>query len=234
MTDRRRLDVKLALGIFVAFALTMAFTWLLHDRLAERDVYALIDRAFENVESEIIDCVNERLVRQCMAVREILDEGHPDDVASLAELARKMHVTEISVADANGDVVRSSVPEYLAGPGRPAFNFTTAGGNAEDMMCLVNGPETEYCQPFRDNTANGAWRTAGPGCCSMPARLNARAQPFAYSSLISATACCCNEDSAIRISLEKLSKPETSILSAAFSASANFCASSSDAFSESV
>ena len=158
MTDRRRLDVKLALGIFAAFALTMAFTWLLHDRLAERDVYALIDRAFENVESEIIDCVNERLVRQCMAVREILDEGHPDDVASLAELARKMHVTEISVADANGDVVRSSVPEYLAGPGRPAFNFTTAGGNAEDMMCLVNGPETEYCQPFRDNTASGAWR----------------------------------------------------------------------------
>ena len=158
MTARRSLDFKLVLGILAAFALSMAFSWFLHDRLAERDAYALIDRTFENVESEIIDCVNERLVRQCMAVREALDDGHPDDTASLQALAREMHVTEISVADSKGDIVRSSVPDYLARDGKPAFNFRTAGGNAEDMMCLVDGQETEYCQPFRSNTANGAWR----------------------------------------------------------------------------
>ena len=158
MTGRRSLDLKLVLSILATFALSMAFTWILHDRLAERDVYALIDRTFENVEDEIIDCVNERLVRQCMAVREILDEGHPDDTASLQALARKMNITEISVANANGDIIRASVPEYLAHDGKPAFNFKTAGGKAEDMMCLVTGQETEYCQPFRSNTANGAWR----------------------------------------------------------------------------
>ena len=158
MTERRSLDIKLVLCIVAAFAFSMAFSWFLHDRLAERDVYALIDRTFENVESEIIDCVNERLVRQCMAVREILDEGHPDDTASLQALARRMNITEISVADSSGDIVRSSAPEYLAHDGRPAFNFRTAGGKAEDMMCLVDGRETEYCQPFRGNTANGVWR----------------------------------------------------------------------------
>ncbi|MBP5285711.1 MAG: SpoIIE family protein phosphatase [Kiritimatiellae bacterium] len=158
MTERRSLNLKLVMSVFAAFALSLAFTWLLHDRLSEHDAYALIDRTFENVEDEIIDCVNERLVRQCMAVRERLCEGHPDDTASLQELADEMRVTEISVADNTGEIVASSVPDYLARDGKPAFNFVTAGGKAEDMMCLVNGRETEYCQPFRSNTANGAWR----------------------------------------------------------------------------
>ncbi|MBR1588750.1 MAG: serine/threonine-protein phosphatase [Kiritimatiellae bacterium] len=158
MTERRSLDLKLVLSVLAAFALSMAFTWFLHSRLSERDAYKLIDRTFENVEDEITDCVNERLVRQCMAVRERLDEGCPDDTASLQALARELRVTEISVADSKGDIVRSSVPDYLAAPGKPAFNFVTAGGKAEDMMRLVNGMETEYCQPFRSNTANGAWR----------------------------------------------------------------------------
>ena len=158
MTERRSLNLKLALSVMAAFLMSLAFSWFLHDGLSEHDAYALIDSTFENVEDEITDCVNERLVRQCMAVRERLEDGYPTDTASLQALASEMHVTEISVADAKGDIVSSSVPDYLAGPGKPAFNFATAGGKAEDMMCLVNGPDTEYCQPFRSNTANGEWR----------------------------------------------------------------------------
>ena len=155
MNTRRNLNIKLVLSVLAAFALSMAFTWFLHNWLSERDAYALIDSAFENVESEIIDCVNERLVRQCMAVRELLDDGFASDTESLQRLAREMNITEISVADSKGDILYSSVPDYLATPDKPAFNFVTAGGKAEDMMCLVTGKETEYCQPFRSNTANG-------------------------------------------------------------------------------
>ena len=159
MTERRSLDLKLVLSVLAAFLLSMAFTWFLHTRLSERDAYALIDRTFTAVEAEIIDCVDERLVRLCLAVRERLeDDGWPTDTASLAALAQEMKITEISVANAAGDIVASSVTDYLAAPGKPAFNFKTAGGKAEDMMCLVTGPETDYCQPFRSNTANGAWR----------------------------------------------------------------------------
>ena len=158
MTARRSLTLKLILSVLAAFVLSMAFNWFLHNWLSERDAYALIDRTFETVESEIIDCVNERLIRQCMAVRERLDDGYPVDTASLQALARELRVTEISIANSKGDITHASVPDYLARPGKPAFNFVTAGGKAEDMMCLVNGQETEYCQPFRSNTANGAWR----------------------------------------------------------------------------
>ena len=159
MTARRSLNLKLVLSILAAFAVSMAFTWFLHSRLSERDAYALIDRTFENVESEITDCINDRLVRQCMAVRERLEEGHPDDTASLDSLAREMQVSEISIVDDKGDIVRSSVTDYLAGPGRAAFNFAAANGYAADMMCLVSGGRgTEYCQPFRKSESNGNWR----------------------------------------------------------------------------
>ena len=158
MTQRRSLNLKLVLSVLAAFLLSMAFTWFLHSRLSERDAYKLIDSTFESVEDEITDCVDERLVRQCMAVRERLDEGYPTDLRSLQDLAREMGVTEISIADAKGDIVHASVQDYLAAPGKPAFNFRTAGGKAEDMMCLVDGFATQYCQPYRSNTANGAWR----------------------------------------------------------------------------
>ena len=158
MTERRRLDLKLVFSVMAAFLLSMAFTWFLHSRLSEHDADSLIDRTFQAVEAEIVDCVNSRLVRQCMAVRERLAEGYPVDTASLQELARELRVTEISIADDKGDIVHASVTDYLASPGKPAFNFQRAGGKAADMMCLVNSQETEYCQPFRSNAANGTWR----------------------------------------------------------------------------
>jgi len=158
MTVRQSLALKIALSVLSAFALSMAFTWFLHGHLSERDAHALIDGTFKNVESEIVDCINERLVRQCMAARERLDEGYPDDTAALQALARELHVTEVSIADAKGDIIRSSVPDYLASPGKPAFNFAAAGGKAADMMSLIDGRATEYCQPFRSNAANGNWR----------------------------------------------------------------------------
>ena len=158
MTERRSLNLKLILSVLAAFLLSMAFTWFLHNRLSERDAYKLIDSTFENAEDEIIDCVDVRLILQCMAARERVEDGHPLDVESLQALAKELQVTEISIANSDGDIIHSSVSDYLAAPGKPAFNFKTAGGKAEDMMCLVTGPETEYCQPFRSNTANGAWR----------------------------------------------------------------------------
>ena len=88
MTARRSLYLKIALSVLAAFVLSMAFTWFLHGHLSENDAYELIGRTFNAVESEISDCVNERLVRQCMAARERREEGHPDDTASLQDLAR--------------------------------------------------------------------------------------------------------------------------------------------------
>ena len=159
MTNRRSLNLKLIFSVLAAFLLSLAFSWFLHDRLSERDAYALIDRTFDHVQDELADCVNERLVLVCMAAREQLEDGHPDDPASMQKLARELRVTEVSIADEKGDIVRSSVDDYLARPGRPAFNFAATDDKvANEMMGLVDGRYTEYCQPFRSNPANGNWR----------------------------------------------------------------------------
>ena len=158
MTARRSLNLKLVFSVLVAFLLSLAFSWILHDRLSERDAYALIDRTFENVQDELTDCIDERLVLVCMTAREQLEDGYPDDPASLQKLAHELRVTEISIADDKGDIIRSSVADYLAGPGRKAFNFAEAGGEATNMMGLVDGRYTEYCQPYRSNDGYSNWR----------------------------------------------------------------------------
>ena len=55
MTDRRSLNLKLIFSVLAAFLLSLAFSWFLHDRLSERDAYALIDRTFDNVQDELAD-----------------------------------------------------------------------------------------------------------------------------------------------------------------------------------
>ena len=158
MTPRRSLNLKLAVSVLAAFLLSMAFSWFLHNHISERDAFELIDRTFKDVEDELVGRVNARLVRQCMAVRERLDEGCQTDTASLQDLAREQRVTEISVIDSKGEVVCSSVPDYLAHDGKPAFNFATAGEKTSGMMRLATGQATEHCQPFLSSAANGAWR----------------------------------------------------------------------------
>ena len=69
MTARCSLNLKLIFSVLAAFLLSLAFSWILHDRLSERDAYALIDRTLSDVENELTDCINERLVLQCMAAR---------------------------------------------------------------------------------------------------------------------------------------------------------------------
>ncbi len=158
MTTRRGLGIKIGLSVLAAFAVSLALTWLVHDRLSEHDTCALINHTFESVEDEIVDVVNERLVLQCMAVRERMDDNYPTDRTALQALAQELRVTEIHIADKKGDIVFSSVPGYLDQDGRPTFNFAKAGGQAGEMMRLINGPDTEYCQPFCANAASGALR----------------------------------------------------------------------------
>ena len=75
MTARRSLNLKLALSILLAFAVSLAVTWGVHGYLAAREADKLIDRAFADVQAEIVSRVNARLVRQAMAVRERLESS---------------------------------------------------------------------------------------------------------------------------------------------------------------
>ncbi len=154
MTTRRNLNFKIIFSVFVAFAVSMALTWLVHNWLSERDAYKLIDRIFVSVENEIGNAVNKRLLRQCMAARERLEEGYPTDTVSLQALAQELRVPEIHVADNKGKLIFSSVAKTL----KQGLDFATMSGQAGEMMRLINGYDTEICQKYQKNSMGDAWR----------------------------------------------------------------------------
>ena len=151
MTSLRAICLKIAGCVVLAFAASMVITWALQDYLATRDANRLIENTFTDVEDAIVERVNARLVRQAMAARERIEEGHPLDGASLRQLARELQVTEICVADAKGRLTHSSVDSYVG------FDFATASDQAREMMCLLRD-KSEFCQGFRRNSATGALR----------------------------------------------------------------------------
>lgn len=152
MNARRSLSVKIVLSVLLAFAVSLVATWCVCAVLSEREADRLVERAFDDVRAAIGECVNDRLVRQAMAVRERLADGARTDVISLRTLARELRVTEINVVDAHGVIVHATEPGYIG------FDFAKAGGQAAEFMRLVDTTETEFCQAFQPNVANGRWR----------------------------------------------------------------------------
>ncbi len=152
MTARRNLTLKIALSVLVAFAVSLVATWCVCVALSAREADRLVDRAFDDVRAAIGERVNTRLIRQAMAVRERLADGHPTDVESLRALARELRITEICVADAKGVCTHSTESDYIG------FDFSAANGQAAEMMRLIDSMATELCQEFQPNTAKGAWR----------------------------------------------------------------------------
>ena len=65
----RKLLLKIVASVVCAFAVTVAITWTVHAVLAERDAMKVINRVLDDVQGEIEECVNRKLVLAAMAVR---------------------------------------------------------------------------------------------------------------------------------------------------------------------
>ena len=72
MTTHRKLVARLVGAVAVAFAASMVMTWLLHDKMASREAYALIDSAIRDVEASIREKVDKRMIHQAIVVRDLL------------------------------------------------------------------------------------------------------------------------------------------------------------------
>ena len=169
MTAHRKLVVRLAWAVSVAFAASLGLTWLLHDRMMARDAHKLIDVAFKDVIGVIREKVDRRLIRQAMLFRDKLPElqKNPDwsdkkkSVALLRNLANELNVDELCVIDAKG-LLTHSANELDIG-----FDFTKIKGQAAGFKPLLH-EETEITQSLMPNTRAGemvkyvgVWRPEG-------------------------------------------------------------------------
>ena len=181
----RKLLLKIGASVACAFALTVAITWAVHAYLADRDAMKVIDRVLNDVQGEIGERVNRKLVLAAMEVRDRLPRMKQPDAVALRALARELRLDEINVVDKNGVVV------FSANPAEKGFDFRTGDAWKQAFLVLL-GKETEYCPASYglsdDGSAMkyvGVWRPEGGfiqiGC--RPATLRS----FARSEVIGLT-----------------------------------------------
>ena len=157
MKTHSRLVIRLVGAVVVAFAASMVMTWLLHDKMASREAFALIDSAIRDVEASIREKVDKRMIHQAIVVRDMLADmrkqewwNDPDESSRrLRELADELGVDEICVADSEGLLTHSARRDEVG-----ALNFVTATGQAHEFAELL-GRKSEIVQPLTPNTLRG-------------------------------------------------------------------------------
>ena len=60
---QRKLAGRLVGAVLIAFAASMALTWMLHERMTRREMYRLFDKVFDDVAVDIRELVDERMLR---------------------------------------------------------------------------------------------------------------------------------------------------------------------------
>ena len=156
MKTDRKLAFRLAGAVGVAFLASLALTWLMHDRMTERDAHRLIDIAFDDIENAIREAVDRRLVRQAMLFRDRLPALRAESVWTdpkaavprLREVADELLVDELCVIDANGILTHSATL------GDIGLDFKTIGGQAAGFLPLLD-QETEIAQQIVPNSRAG-------------------------------------------------------------------------------
>ena len=157
VTSQRRLALRLVSAVAIAFAASMALTWFLHERIANSEMHRLVQDVFGDVEVDIRERVDSRMLRQAMAVRdkiyEMREEGwwtDPDESSRrLRALADEMGVDEICVADDKGLLTHSARREEVG-----ALDFTKAEGQAREFTALLHD-KSEITQPLLPNSLRG-------------------------------------------------------------------------------
>ena len=156
MKTDRKLAFRLAGAVGVAFLASLVLTWLMHDRMTERDAHRLIDIAFDDIENAIREAVDRRLVRQAMLFRDRLPALRAESVWTdpkaavprLREVADELLVDELCVIDANGILTHSATL------GDIGLDFKTIGGQAAGFLPLLD-QETEIAQQIVPNSRAG-------------------------------------------------------------------------------
>lgn len=151
----RKLLLKLVASVVCAFAVTVAITWMVQSALADRDAMKVINRVLDDVQGEIEECVNRKLVLAAMVARDRLSEAPDRSEETLRSIANELRVDDVCVVDGNGILVAS------ANPGEVGLDFRRGDVQTKEFLVLLD-TESEYCQPIRRRSYDGTlWKYVG-------------------------------------------------------------------------
>lgn len=157
----RRILGRITLSIAGTFFAAMAIMWTLQDYLSEKEAHRVLERVLDDVQGQIEEDVNKRLILKAMRARDALATLPDLSVETMRALAEELRVDEVCLADKNGTFVASSRAVDLG------KNCAALGGQAAEFMRLLKD-ETEYAQPLLPNSIDGeerkyvgVWRPEG-------------------------------------------------------------------------
>ena len=156
-TANRRLLWRLVGAVAIAFVASMMLTWFLHEKMTAREMQRIFDNVFSDVEVDIRERVDARMLRQAMMLRDRYYEmrqeewwNDPDESSRrLRELADELAVDEICIVNAAGLLTHSARREEVG-----ALDFTKADGQAKEFAALLTD-KYEVTQPLLPNTLRG-------------------------------------------------------------------------------
>lgn len=152
---------RIVLSLAGTFLVAMGITWMLHDALSAKGARDALERALDDVQGQIEEDVNKRLILKAMLARDALAELTETSPETLRTLANELRVDEICIADNHGTFIASTSPEDIG------QNCAVIGGQAAEFMCLLKS-ETEFAQPLLPSSVTGeerkyvgVWRPEG-------------------------------------------------------------------------
>ena len=156
-TSNHRLVWRLMGAVAIAFVASMVLTWILHEKMTKREMQRIFDNVFNDVAVDIRERVDEKMLRQAMALRdryyEMREEqwwSDPDESSRrLRALAHELRVDEICIVNADGLLTHSARREEVG-----ALDFTKAEGQAKEFASLLT-EKSEVTQPLLPNSLRG-------------------------------------------------------------------------------
>lgn len=133
----------LLVTVVCAFAITTFFLANLQNKLANSQTDKYLDLAL----SETINDVSDASDRYMLNIAHLVanDVSYYSDKEDADRLAEKYELTEISIVDKNGIIVRSTVPWYVG------YDMSS-GPQAAEFLCLL-GKTEEFVQAYQATTS---------------------------------------------------------------------------------
>ena len=133
----------LLVTVVLAFAITTFFLANLQNKLANSQTDKYLDLAL----SETIDDVSDASDRYMLNIAHLVanDVSYYSAAEDADRLAEKYELTEISIVDKNGIIVKSTVPKYVG------YDMSS-GPQAAEFLCLLGDTE-EFVQAYQATTS---------------------------------------------------------------------------------
>ena len=130
----------LLITVLLAFVLTSFFVFRFQNGVADSQADSLLSLAVEETAEDIKDASDENLLNLTYTVKNEINS------ASLDSIAEKYNLSEISIINKDGIIIKSNVPRYIG------FNMAS-GEQSGEFLCLLNGEES-FVQDYGPTTSD--------------------------------------------------------------------------------